>query len=324
MSHPADGSPIPVDIICSVLNGAPYIGAFVQSLREQTHAAWRLWVRDDGSTDDTMAIVDAIASEDTRVHGLHRGGPRLGCASGFGWLLERAPADARYIMVGDADDVWLPGKIARTLDAMRAAEATNAGPVLVHTDLRVVDAELREIAPSLWAMAAIEPARTSVREIVARNVVTAPTVMMNAALRARIGATPSGLVSQDWWYACVAAITGRIIALPEATVLYRQHGANLVGAQASRQVPLDRLVPEALRALDTTEKFRRDLAVLSLQAAALADRFAPELTPEDLDFVRDVGRIREYGAVRRKLAAARLRSERSPWVLGALAAVIRA
>ena len=324
MSHPADGSLPTVEIICSVLNGAPYIGAFVRSVQGQTHSAWRLWVRDDGSSDDTMAIVDGMAASDPRVHVLHRGGPRLGCASAFGWLLERVPADSRYVMVGDADDVWLSEKIARTLTAMRTAEQERAGPVLVHTDLQVVDATLREIAPSLWTMAGIDPTRCSVRDLVVRNVVTAPTVMVNAALRDRIGGTPPGLVAQDWWYACVAAITGRIVAVPEATVQYRQHGANIGGAAMTKSVPVDRLVPEAFRALRATEKFRRDLAVTSLQAGALLARFEREIDPEDRSFVREVSQINDYGMMRRKLAAARLRARRSPWLLGALAAAVRA
>ncbi len=324
MNHPADGSSATVDIICSVLNGAPYLAPLIRSIQGQTHRAWRLWVRDDGSTDDTLATLDAFAAADPRVSVLHRGGPALGCASAFGWVMERVPAESRYLMIADADDVWLPEKIAVTLDAMQRAEAAHPGPVLVHTDLQVVDAELRELHASLWGMAGLDPARVTLRELIQRNVVTAPSVMVNAALRGRIGATPEGLVAQDWWYACVAAITGRIVAVPQATVQYRQHAGNIGGAAAAPTAELATLLPAARRATGNTARFRRDVTAMARQAVALLDRFGDEIAAADRAAVEEVARIAQYRGVQRKLAVARLRATGPFPMLRALAAAWRA
>ena len=299
--------PDTVDIICSVLDGAAYVEEFIRSLQAQTHAYWRLWVRDDGSSDATVDIVTALARDDERIRLLHVGGPRLGIAGGFGWLLERVPHDSAYVMCGDADDVWLPAKIASTLAAMREAEARASGPVLVHTDLRVVDAALRVIAPSYWRFAGITPEPRSLRRLIVQNVVTAPTMMLNRALIEKVGTTPTDAAFQDWWYACVAVAFGRVIALSEATILYRQHAANAVGARDRSRGTWSNLPREAARAAGHTSRLREDLAGTARQAAAFLQRYGSELPESDRRFLRAFSQIPGRGFARRKLDVLRLR-----------------
>ncbi|MBT4915019.1 MAG: glycosyltransferase, partial [Gemmatimonadales bacterium] len=56
-----------VGIVLAVHNGAAYLEEQVESIRAQTHEKWRLWIRDDGSTDDTAELVDRLAARDERV-----------------------------------------------------------------------------------------------------------------------------------------------------------------------------------------------------------------------------------------------------------------
>jgi glycosyltransferase involved in cell wall biosynthesis len=324
MTHAAEPSEVTVDIICSVLNGGAFLAPMIASIQAQTHRAWRLWVRDDGSTDGTLATLDAFAAADSRITVLHRGGPALGCASAFGWLMERLPTESAYVMVADADDVWLSEKIAITLAAMQRAEAESRGPVLVHTDLRVVDAELRELSASFWAMAGIDPSSVAPRDIVQRNIATAPTVMVNRALRLRIGSTPSGLVSQDWWYACVAAVTGRIVAVPQATVQYRQHGGNLVGAPRADRAGFGTVWADLRRLVRDRARFRRGLAVMSRQATVLLERFGDEIRREDREVLEALATLPSRSTWQRKRSVARLYRGRTRSWLRALVAAARA
>src|SRR5579885_1204300 len=268
-----------VDIVCSVLNGARYLPAFLASVRNQTYPAWRLWLRDYGSSDATVELFRAAARDDARIHILPEGGPRLGVAQSFGWCPERVPPDSAYGLTADADDVWLPTKIERTLGAMHEAERSDGAitPLLVHTDLTVVNDDLTVRHPSFWEYTGLQPEPATLRRLVVRNVATGPTVMLNAALRKRSGATPREALHHDWWYSLVAAALGRVIALHESTVLYRQHDANDVGAQASERITLDRL-PEIVRGgMTRAEQFRAGIAKTAAQARALLDRYRDDL-----------------------------------------------
>ena len=315
-----------VDIICAVFNGAQFLPELCRSLDGQTHADWRLWVRDDGSMDATPDIVRTLAAHDPRVSLLYAGGPPLGVARSFNWLLERVPQDAEYVMCADQDDVWLPHKIELTLAAMRQVESAGPGtprlPVLVHTDLSVVDATLQPIHSSFWTLTGIDPEPVSLRRFAVRNVVTGATAMMNRPLRELIGTPPAEAVYHDWWYGLVAAVFGRVVALRQATILYRQHGANAVGARASR-LPLRALPRAVATSLQTTSDFRRGVTQTAAQAQAFLDRYRAMLGDDDRRFLERYSRIPQHGFLRRKLELLRLRALPEHGVFRTLGILVR-
>ena len=322
-----EGDSVAVDVICSVLDGERFLPEFLASLEAQTHRRWRLWLRDDGSADGTVDLFRSAAARDSRVRILHLGGPRLGVAQSFGWMLERVPASSAYVLTADADDVWLPHKIERTLKAMVAAEVAAADgcsmPVLVHTDLTVVDAGLRVRHPSFWEYTDLRPEPPTLRRVVVRNVATGPTVMINGALRRRIGATPAEATHHDWWYALVAAALGQIVAIHESTVLYRQHGANDVGATSRQRMRLSG-VPAAVRGgFERIDQFRDGVARTAAQAGALLDRYGADLREEDRRFLSDYSRIPQRSFLRRKLDVLRLRALPEYGVMRTIGAVLR-
>jgi hypothetical protein len=273
-------------------------------------------------------VVRAAAAADPRVRLVHAtvDAPPLGAAGSFAWLLERLPADAEYIMCADQDDVWLPQKIERTLLAMSGAESTvNGGaavPILVHTDLVVVDAELREIDSSFWHFAGIQPEPPTLRRLIVRNVTTGAAVMMNRALRELVGAAPREAIFHDWWYAIVAAALGRIVAVPESTALYRQHDANVVGARDWR-LPVRDLPGAMVAAVDRTHAFRRGIKATADQARALYDRYRERLRDDDRRFLAAYARIPERGFLRRKLDLLRFRTLPEHGVLRNLGVLLR-
>lgn len=312
-----------VDIVLACLNGEALLPELLRSLQAQTHDAWRLWIRDDGSSDRTVALVESFAAADARIHLLHRGGPPMGVAGAFGWLLDRVPADVRYVMFADHDDVWLPRKIEITLAAMCSAESATPGPVLVHTDLRVVDDALRVLHQSFWELSGIRPEPVTLRRLIVQNVVTAPSAMLNAPLLRLVGGTPHEAIYQDWWCACVAAAFGRVIAVPEATVLYRQHGGNAVGAKRAR-LPLHDLPRAAWSALRATSRLREDIGRTAAQAGAFLRRYEPALDDGDRAFLRAYARIPDEPYFARKLAVLRLRIRREHGLWRNLGVLLRA
>ena len=108
-----------VSVIMPAYNTEKFIGESIQSVIDQTYANWELLVVDDGSTDKTADIIRAFAAQDSRVKYLsqHNGGP--------GKARNTAIAESNGTLIAflDADDLWLPEKLERQLQAL---EATNA------------------------------------------------------------------------------------------------------------------------------------------------------------------------------------------------------
>jgi glycosyltransferase involved in cell wall biosynthesis len=316
---------VTTDIICAVHNGAAYLDDLFASLQRQTVTEWRCWVRDDGSTDASADRVAAWAAREPRITLLHRGAPALGAAGAFGWLLERLPRDADVVCCADHDDVWLPERIERSRSALRAAEAAEPGPILVHTDLEVVDATLRPLHPSFWRAAALAVEPATVRRIAVDNVVTGSTITMNRALVELLGApAPDTVVHQDAWFALAAAAFGRIVALPEVTVRYRQHGSNAVGALARTARGVRGAAGALRRAAANGAVYRTQLARSCALAAAFVERFGARLGAADRAFLEEYAALPSRGALARKLGVLRLRARPGRGLLSALGEVLRA
>jgi glycosyltransferase involved in cell wall biosynthesis len=106
-----------VSVIIPVYNGAAFIADAIQSAARQTYRNLEIIVVDDGSTDDTLAILDRHAAADSRIRILTQAN------SGVAAARNRAIAEAHgeFIAPLDADDLWLPEKIARQLNTLLAA-----------------------------------------------------------------------------------------------------------------------------------------------------------------------------------------------------------
>ena len=111
-------------------------------------------------------------------------------------------------MLADQDDVWLPEKIAVLLGRMRRLEAElgQRTPILVHSDLVVVDSSLRKLHPSFWACRRLDPVRgATLRRLAVENVVAGCSAMINRALAEECLPIPQQAIMHDWWMALVAA-----------------------------------------------------------------------------------------------------------------------
>jgi glycosyltransferase involved in cell wall biosynthesis len=223
----------PVISICmATYNGEQFLRQQLESIIAQSNQDWQLLVRDDGSDDNTVHIVEDYAARlPGRIRLVADNGGHLGASLNFGKLLEYA--DTEYIMFSDQDDIWLPNKIELTLNAMKAAEQIYPDkPILIHTDLQVMDSELNTIANSMWSYQKLFPeAGDDLNRIMAQNVVTGCTVMINKRARAVSIPVPDEAILYDWWLALNVCRHGKIIYVSIPSVLYRQHSKNQLGAQ---------------------------------------------------------------------------------------------
>ena len=219
-----------VAILLSTYNGEAFLPAQLRSLSAQSHRDWRLYWRDDGSGDRSMELVQAFAADLGGERTVRLKGPPVGPAASFLTLLRSAQTgDCDSVAFMDQDDVWLPDKLARGLAALATVPAEI--PALYCARQTLVDAGLRPIGESrrLRRPAGFPAALT-------QNIATGCTIMLNRPAVALISASrPPVVCMHDWWcYLLVAAAGGQILCDTEPVVLYRQHGANVVGAPASR------------------------------------------------------------------------------------------
>ena len=225
-----------VTILLAAYNGSGFISQQIDSILRQSFPSFRLILSDDGSTDGTAQLLERYARQypDKITH--YRSGLRFGCAQAHFMHLLGQFQDTPYLMFCDQDDVWHPDKIEKTLAKMRSLETDPAVPALVHTDLRVVDSALGELSPSFCKLSNIDGSRTALNQLLVQNVVTGCTVMLNRALAVLACEVPApeSMLMHDWWLAILASAAGKVGFLQEATVDYRQHGGNTVGAKNTR------------------------------------------------------------------------------------------
>lgn len=259
-------------------NGERYLREQIDSILAQTQPGVSILARDDGSEDGTVVILNEYARRfPERFFILPTDVPSGSAKSNFLALLQASRAS--YIAFADQDDVWLPEKLSLEMATMQELEqhCGAATPLLVFSDLRVVDKDLALLAPSYWRLRGIQPRNIHrLERLLMENVVTGCTALLNAPLAQLARSMPDDVHMHDWWVALLACALGHCAFLPEQLVLYRQHAHNVIGALRPEQPIRQRLPHNGRR-----ERWRLSVlqaeALLRLHGADLPDEAATRL-----------------------------------------------
>ena len=106
-----------VTVIIPVYNGAEFLGAAIESSEAQSYRNLEIIIVDDGSTDTSLQIANNYAAKDDRIRVIAQ--PNAGVAKARNAAIAAASGD--FIAPLDADDLWLPNKIARQMACMLAS-----------------------------------------------------------------------------------------------------------------------------------------------------------------------------------------------------------
>lgn len=222
-------------VVLASHNGAEYLGDQIESLIRQSYTGWKLIARDDGSVDSSREILRRYARLDNRIELLlEDDGPASSAQRNFSVLLQHAyDRGADYVLCCDQDDVWESDKIRLLLRALQALEGETREPALVHHDLIVVNEELEVVSPSFFQSMGLQPSdESNPQRLITRNEVTGCAMACNRRLLEIALPIPEHAIMHDWWLALCAAYFGRLRAMPERLVKYRQHSANTIGAKS--------------------------------------------------------------------------------------------
>lgn len=225
-----------ITILLATYNGAKHLDEQLNSLFAQTYQHFVIIARDDRSTDQTPAILARWATlYPNQIIVVSDEHGNLGARDNFSLLM--GLSQSPYFAFCGQDDIWMPQKLELQITALQQAENRygSDAPILVHSDVKVVDAGLREISPSYMQYRSINPGlETKLDHLLLQNVVVGCSLMGNKALLQLSRPVPRGFSYEDWWVTLVAASCGIIQTVAQPTVLYRQHSTNQVGAGSPR------------------------------------------------------------------------------------------
>ena len=283
-----------ITVLLAAWNGEAYLEEQLDSILGQDGLELndlRIVISDDGSTDRTREILeDYQAQFPEQILLNHRSAERKAkdladgipaAAGNFFWLLSQA-GESDYYMLSDQDDVWKPNKIETLMMEMMCQEVLNGAdhPILVHSDMEVVDVNLKTIHPSFFKYQKCNSDRTGFSEILAENSVTGGAVMMNRALVELLKERPQACFMHDWWIALAASCFGTISCVKEALYLYRQHGHNTLGAKETGSVK--DMAERLERSAQVEENYRK----MAAQAHAFGNMYGDRMNPEQKAVLR--------------------------------------
>jgi glycosyltransferase involved in cell wall biosynthesis len=216
-------------VVIGTYNGAAYIGAQLESLAAQTVLPHEIIVSDDGSTDDTVAIVEAFAARSPIPMTVRCNAVNLGFGENFLQAAKLASGD--YIAFCDQDDIWRPRKIERCQEALvqpgvilavHVAGLIDSGGAPIGTfPQRISDTVVRQpLHYGPWDVF------FGFSMVFNRRLLD----IVSPDLRGIDYITGNRKLAHDRWILFLANLTGCTTEIAEPLADYRQHGSNLFGS----------------------------------------------------------------------------------------------
>ena len=234
-----------IEILLATYNGERFLPEQIESITSQSFEDYNILASDDNSSDCTFEILrsyESVLGEKIKVVQSNTHSAK----ENFYNLLDMA--DAEYIALCDQDDFWESDKLEKSLKAIQRLEKRYGKemPILVHSDLEIVDENLNSQNKKMSELTGINEAikyakkeskylytistEKSFSRYLVENNITGNTVIINKALL-DIYKRPKVSFMHDWWLGLIALTFGKVGFLNECLVKYRQHESNELGAK---------------------------------------------------------------------------------------------
>lgn len=212
-----------VQVLLSSYNGEKYIKEQLDSLLLQEKVKLDILVRDDGSSDRTLEILNDYQGKNQNIRVVK--GENLGVVESFFSLISDS-ADCDYYAFCDQDDVWDTDKLYQ---AVVKLDENPIGPAMYYSGLRIVDENLNllDTKCDLHVL--------SIDEVMLSNNATGCTMVINKSLMRLLKEhKPSRVVMHDHWiYALCVVVGGNVVYDITPHISYRQHEHNVIGHKMS-------------------------------------------------------------------------------------------
>lgn len=212
-----------VNILLSTYNGEKYLEEQLNSLVNQIDVELDILVRDDGSKDATLNIIQQYMQKYNYIH-LYKG-KNLGPTFSFLDLLQNSH-EADYYAFCDQDDVWDTDKMIKAVEAMESDNEKEI-PQLYYCEMRVTD-EKRNF---LYFVQKTRPKQKNKYTSLLENAASGCSMVFNKVARDLLCMKqPEYCSMHDAWVFMVCSMFGKVYYDPNPHMDYRQHTNNVAGA----------------------------------------------------------------------------------------------
>ena len=211
-----------VCILLSTYNGEKFLESQIKSIFSQSYKNIDIIVRDDGSTDNTLKILEKYKIKYIK-------GKNISVVKSFFKLLEYAlELDYEYFLFCDQDDIWNINKVEKQLSLI---ELKNKNiPILIDSDMQVIDENNNLISNSFFKFSKLDYRKKSLNYLFVQNNITGNSVLINRKL-AQLVKFHKNIIMHDWWIGLIASAFGEIYFINQPLLKYRKHFSNVVGAE---------------------------------------------------------------------------------------------
>ena len=203
-----------MSIITPCYNGSKYIRETIESVLAQTYPDWEIYIIDDGSKDNSAEIAEEYEKKDGRIHLIRQENAGSAAARNNGIR----QAEGQYIALLDADDLWLPEKLAKSLAYMKEKDGE-----FVFTAYEFGDREANGTGKIVHV-----PEHLTYRQALPRTVIFTSTVVFDLTRLRKEQIYMPEITSEDtatWWNILRSGVTA--YGLDENLVTYRRAGKSL-------------------------------------------------------------------------------------------------
>jgi len=229
-----------VSILLCTYNGEKYIREQLDSIINQTYPNWTLHISDDGSIDETLAIIHEYKEKLPAGKLIIYAGPRKGFASNFLSLIKNRDIQSNFYAFSDQDDIWLEHKLEKAIKAVQQTQKNSGGRYALYGGrTTLINNQKEVVGHSCRFKRAFKLENALLQSYSGGN-----TMLFNYALKEKIEQLPDNIpiVSHDWYlYIICSAFNGDVIYDDESQILYRQHENNIVGSNSDIKSKIERL-----------------------------------------------------------------------------------
>lgn len=263
----------PIAVLMATYNGEQYLEEQIESIFNQSLQPTIIIVSDDGSTDDTLSILEKYAQLGKLTY--LKNGNIPGVVGNFIHCLHQLPA-GYYFALSDQDDIWHPNKLAECFAALQKIEQQDQ-PCMVYSDLCLIDAQKNIINNSFRNELGHHKYKHCLETLLFGNFVLGCTTLSNYSLKDYIIGMPiHPSFNHDAWMALVSYTFGQSHSIDKALVNYRQHSNNATIGSHVKKTVINRYINH-LKQLFTKNDFLEDrFTIVDLFYSHYANSIAPQ------------------------------------------------
>jgi glycosyltransferase involved in cell wall biosynthesis len=251
-------------------NGADFLPAQLESILAQSRRPDQIVICDDGSTDETRALLQKFEKQSPDVILLRFNKKNLGSIKNFEQAISLC--NGEVIALSDQDDVWRHDKL-QLLEENFKKQST----ALVFSDAELVDENLTPLNRRMWNEVGFDEQKKkllrsgrALEVLVTGWTVTGATMAFRAGFKNICLPVPEGIAMiHDGWIALTIAAVAEVVALDEPMIQYRQHDRQQIGAPERVEEGPE---PRGLQKFETAFKRRNSSADLYKILETLEER----------------------------------------------------